>query len=336
MPVLVTHSGAFHSDELMALALLQRFVVNRPVRLASGLSLGQIKSLLKGEGAPGFSSRWSADGVEDCRTPCTIVRTRDAEVLSIAKQSTSTWVLDVGGEYNPQQLNFDHHQDSMREQWEDGTPYSCAGLVWRWIMDQGAAQGELSPEVAQDVGLSLIRGLDSHDNGVLPFPEAIACEGYNRNQVDETIAAEQFEKALAFMSDVLDNAIHQARAKVGARQVLQRAWEQRSPGQRYVVLESAMDYPDGTGLLKEVSNGEALLLGLPGKSNRYNLISTSLENRFESACPVPEAWRGKMDFLVQDDLGDVSIAFAHKTGFMCVVEGGPSEAVRVARMVLAE
>lgn len=336
IPVLVTHSGAFHSDELMALVLLERFVLNRPIRLARGFSLAQAKGLLERAYSPQLSSRWTSDGVEDCRTPCPIIRTRDSKLLGMAKQSRNAWVLDVGGEYLPDKLNFDHHQDSMNERWEDGTPYSCAGLVWRWIMERGAAKDMMDDEVSREVGLTLIRGLDAHDNGVQSFPAAVVCEGYNRNQLDESVGADQLEKALGFMSDVLDNAIHQARTKITGRRVLGQAWERAKEGQRYVILGSPLDYPDGTGLLKEVSNGKALLLGIPGRGNRFSLISTPLENRFDSACPVPRSWRGKMDFQVYDDQGPINMAFAHKTGFMCVVEGGESEAERVAKLVVGQ
>lgn len=336
VPVLVTHSGAFHSDELMALALLERFVLNRPVRLVWGLSLAETKRIIEGNEQPDLPSRWDCDGVEDCRTPCPIIRTRDPEALRLAKSKENVWVLDVGGEYQPERLNFDHHQDSMKEQWADGTPYSCAGLVWRWILEQGVSDNELTPDVAQELGKTLIRGLDAHDNGVQVFAAAQACEGFNRNQVEEEVTARQFEKALRFMADVLNNAIYQARTKVEARHVLHEAWKKTPHGQRYVVLDEPMEYPDGTGLLKEVSNGQALLLGLPGKGNRYNLISTSLDTKFDTACPAPKSWRGKMDFQVNDDHGPIRLAFAHKTGFMCVIEGGSSEAKRAAQLILDE
>lgn len=331
---IVTHSGAFHSDELMAIALLHQFFLLRPTRLAWGLTARQAGSVIEGKHHPSISPEWTPDGVEDCRTPCPILRTRDAALLHKAKRNKGVFVLDVGGEHNESVRNFDHHQESMQETWKDGTPYSCAGLIWKWLRKSGhVSETLLSSQEADELELALIRPLDAHDNGLEIFPCAVACEGFNRNGVDEDEEALQFTKALRFMEEVLENAIYQAKTKVKARAQLSWAWRNSGEARRYLVLEDRLDYPDGTGLLKEITGGRALLLGIPGRSGHFNLISTSLGSRFETACPVPEEWRGRMDFQVQDTQGPLNLAFAHKTGFMCIVEGDKAEAERVAELI---
>lgn len=331
---LVTHAGSFHSDEIMAVALLERFYLARPVAQVDLDSAALLRLLAQGD-RPEASVRRLPDGTEDARTPHLLVRTRAPDVLAAAKSDPTVFVLDVGGELEPTLLNFDHHQASMQEAWPDGTPFSSTGLVWRWLRGQGLLDA-MDAAVLDELEASLIRPLDAHDNGQALCPLAQVCEGYNRHVDEPGIQLEQFDKAKAFLADALANHLHQAEVKVEARQTLAQAWATaQARGDRHVVLGEALAYPDGTGLLDEVSGGEAELLAIPGRGNRYSIISLPIDGRFSIKCPVPEAWRGRMDQEIEVDGRPLRLAFAHKTGFMCVVQGGPQDAHRAARHIVA-
>lgn len=83
-------------------------------------------------------------------------------------------VADIGREYNPARLRFDHHQGLIwREtnQHVHGIPYASAGLIWKEfgrmaIMRQlpGLArqQARLNA-IHQRVDETLIQGVDAHD-----------------------------------------------------------------------------------------------------------------------------------------------------------------------------
>ena len=332
--ILVTHAGAFHSDEIMAGVLLERFYLARPLVHAEPSST-ELLALLTDGTLPRLPSRQTSDGLDDERTPVVMVRTRAADALALARANPNVFVIDVGGELNPAQLNFDHHQASMQATWEDGTPFSSTGLVWQWLRSQGHL-AHLADELLDELEASLIRPLDAHDNGQALFPLSQVCEGYNRHSDFGAEQPEQFQRAWHFLSEALDNHFYQAEMKVQARQTLQAGWElAQSRGERHVVLEEALAYPDGTGLLKEISQDQAELLAIPGRGNRFNLISLPIEDRFSIKCPVPEAWRGLMDETVEVEGHRMQLVFAHKTGFMCVVQGGPNEAHRLARHIVA-
>lgn len=100
MPTIYTHSGDFHSDELVAIALIQQFACPE------------------------------GETVE-------IVRTRRKERLAEALADDEAFVVDVGGQYDPAALNFDHHQEGGGDAWPDGLPKSSCGLVWSWLRDTG-------------------------------------------------------------------------------------------------------------------------------------------------------------------------------------------------------
>lgn len=334
MAMVVTHSGAFHSDEIMAMILLERFFFRRPLRLFavdpdSDSFRAAAKRLLDGEpvqASPVFLS----DGTQDCRTPVWIVRTRDPRLLDRAKADPDIFVLDVGGALDPGQRNLDHHQASMTQAWPDGTPLSSTGLAWQWLEQRGHLT-ELDSQVRQALERELIIPLDAHDNGVAAFPAATLCEAYNRHDPDPGA----FEKARAFLTDLFENRLYALEAEAKARAALAQAWAARTPGSRFVVLEERIPYSDCSGLLKEVSGGEALLIGLPGKEGRYNLVSLPGDTKFSNVCPLPEAWRGGMDLDLQlPNGGPFKMAFVHKTGFMGVCQGDAALVRKVAQWVV--
>lgn len=333
---IVTHSGAFHADEIAAIALLRRFMFNSPVVVAPAIDTEHAAALIVGGVIPPMARRFGSDGVEDARTPHVIIRTRNASLLEAATKSNHTIVVDVGGIDNADMLNFDHHQASMNKSWENGPPLSAAGLVWKWLRANGKV--DLEPGVCDALEHNFVIPLDAHDNGVRAFDLADVIGGYNRSSEDPVEQDTQFSKALEAMSNALDNAIHRATVRLEAEKTLGEAWEQaQARGEDFVILRRPLAYPDATGLLAQVSKGQASLVGIPGQGNRYSVISLRQPgSRFASKHPVPGAWRGRTNFKAQINGKPVSIAFAHKTGFMCVVEGGARAAATVASHVASK
>ena len=328
---LVTHAGAFHSDEIVALMLLERFYLHRPLRVVD-LPEEALLALVKEGARPELEPVLDAQGYTDARTACLVVRTRFPEALDLAKRNPDVFVIDVGGELDPDALNFDHHQGDMQEAWEDGTPFSSTGLIWRWLRSNGLLH-ELNDAVLQELEEDFIRPLDAHDNGQAVLDVAQTCEGYDRP--DDAQRFIQFEKARHFLADVFDNRLYKASLKAEARAVLTQAWnEAQARGDRHVVLAEPLAYQDSTGLLKEISQDQAQLLAIPGKGKRYSLISLPIDDRFSIKCPMPEAWRGTFDVVMEIEGKTISRPFAHKTGFMCIIEGQPQDAHLVARHIV--
>ena len=336
LPLLLTHAGAFHADELMAVALLERFAFVQNVRVAHESSQSKLLTYVSEGVRPEFHGVYGEDGVLDVRQPLWLFRTRHPEVLAAARFRSDVFVIDVGGDHDPDLLNFDHHQSGMSLTWNSGTPYSSTGLVWCWL-DAQSKLSSLSPAVKLSVEALLIEPLDAHDNGVSQSSFGELIEDYNRTgggDPEEQLI--QFEKALLACREKLENVLYQVEKSEASKSVLRSAWASALENdERFVVLKEPLPGSNGTQLLRQISSGSCLFLGLPSQMGRYSLISLpASEDRFSIACPVPEGWRGRMDFTVDiPELGSVKIAFAHKTGFMCVVDGGYREVCGVARFL---
>lgn len=320
----------------MAIALLERFYLTSPVVVGKQLTASQVKDLLSGQRPP-VPTRDIEDQIQDLRQPCWVVRTRSPNLLELARQSPSVFVIDVGGQLDEENLNFDHHQASMTRSWDNGTPLSSTGLIWKWLRQKGCLS-EMSDSVLEDIEKHLIEPLDAHDNGVRIHPHAIIIDEFNRaSDPCPEVQLIQFEKALDFCRQALDNSIFASINRVAAIEILSRAWEKhKAAGQPYVLLDEPLPWSNGTQLLQEISDSQALMLGIPGQGDRYSLISLPVgDDRFASICPVPESWRGRMDFQV--DVGGqvpAKVMFAHKTGFMCVIEGSAQQAAPVVEHIV--
>jgi uncharacterized UPF0160 family protein len=91
LTTIVTHSGPFHADDVVAAALIS---------LANG----------------------SSDKLA-------IVRTRDTEKIMLYRNIDNCWIVDVGGECSGNML--DHHFSGAPVRVDTGVPYASAGLAFR-------------------------------------------------------------------------------------------------------------------------------------------------------------------------------------------------------------
>ena len=78
-------------------------------------------------------------------------------------------IADIGREYDPERLKFDHHQGMIRR--ETGCPYASAGLLWKHygvaavmnLLPVLAGQKSRVDAIVQRVDETIIQGIDAHD-----------------------------------------------------------------------------------------------------------------------------------------------------------------------------
>jgi len=223
--IVVTHSGTFHGDEVVAVAIISLVYPNKMIYLT---------------------------------------RTRDKDMLEEAKCDPYIIVVDVGGHYDPSVNNFDHHQKSFSEYREDGVvKYSSAGLVWKkyghlikdvndfvyFMMDQEV----MKPVDAVDNG---IEGYDSPISNVI--------SSFNPTWEDESQEAENrgFLAAVKVARDYLENKIRFYKGLANAKKIIDNGevidgnilvLPRFAPWQRYVTSDNKYNeilyvvFPDKSG-----------------------------------------------------------------------------------------
>lgn len=131
---LFTHSGAAHADDVFAVAILKKAFEGNLVR---------------------------------------VIRTRNPAELKQAAGMPLTFLLDVGGVYDPAELLFDHHQPQgagYRQPEIKEWPYATAGLVWRHYGAQ--AISKMHPFLTSSQVKEIV---DCIDDSVLKYIDAVDC-----------------------------------------------------------------------------------------------------------------------------------------------------------------
>ena len=165
---IVTHHRQFHNDEVMAIALLEIFFLKEKYKL---------------------------------------IRTRDKEVIKKHQSSKNSFVIDVGFKYDESNLNFDHHQNDKRLVWDDKTPYSSCGLIWKFLKDNNYLQNKIPNRKVAFLEEFIIKEIDRQDNGVGQWKDGVFISMHNRNHHDDKIMDLQFKRALSSGKDYLINII---------------------------------------------------------------------------------------------------------------------------------
>lgn len=183
---IVTHNGTFHADEVFAIALLMLY----------------------------FAKKSPKDSIE-------IFRTRDAKAIAKCVADKDTWVVDVGGSYEPFARNFDHHQD--------GKLHASNMLVFFSLWSEMFAQ-----EVAEilegffagisDWDTNKDGKMIAHTNGGSGFQTlSQVISGFNRNPTDDKGQKDRFVISLAFASEIILNEIEKANQQVRAETIYKSA-----------------------------------------------------------------------------------------------------------------
>ncbi|MCF0056073.1 MYG1 family protein [Dyadobacter sp. CY356] len=135
-----------------------------------------------------------------------LIRTRAPKVLEAAVADKNTLVLDVGGVYDPEMLNFDHHQNKEL--------LSAAGLIYEHF------KNEICPVDAQAFFGRFISSIDVMDTNrdnifeiwsTLPkgFKNTSGIlGGFNRDMTDAPMQYQQFLKATDIAQEIIGNEIY--------------------------------------------------------------------------------------------------------------------------------
>ena len=238
-----------------------------------------------------------------------IVRTRDPERLRQCE-----YICDVGGEYNPSQKLFDHHQAKY-----DGK-LSSAGMILLYLKDHGI----INQNEYNYFNDSLVYGVDSHDNGRDPLPIGFA----SYSDVIGNYVPVPYEVPPQVMDEAFHQALHFAVAQVSrlweryhfarsCREIVAKAMKN---SQEYILFEKSMPWMD---LFFELGGDThpALFVIIPS-GGHWNLrgIPPSHDDRLNVRLPLPEEWAGLLEDDLKKTTGMPGAIFCHKGRFISVWE----------------
>lgn len=238
-----------------------------------------------------------------------IVRTRD-----IKKLNQCEFVCDVGGIYDPSKKLFDHHQADYKGS------YSSAGMILEYLNKKGL----INDKEYQFFNMSLIRGVDDHDNGRAPqmggycfFSQVIS----NFAPISQESSREEddaaFHEAVKFAHGHLKRLQERFEYNQNCRDAVLHAMQQYKD---CLIFESNIPWQDSFFELGGLDHPARFVI-MPSRGHwKLRGIPPDLEHRMSVRLPLPEEWAG----LLEDDLKKVShipgAVFCHKGRFISVWE----------------
>lgn len=281
----VTHDGKFHPDEIFATVLLTWWKISYK---------------------PKF------------------IRTRNEKALERYKSYPDTYVIDVGDEYDPEKLNFDHHQASFTDLGENGDRLSSCGILWKYIKDREDFRriNFITDFIEKKVTEFTIK-VDRHDNGDENFRELDFITMYNYANMKPN---DRFRKAYAAAEAYFYQKLYMWRCEEEAEKITEQAIKDAKDGIIFVdgkvSVNEKMNCSPNYLVVSERSKGEYCIVSL----NQFDVVDFSVR------CPAPKEWAG----LSNDGIKkfDNNLIFCHKNLFLTIVKGTKDDAMRIAKFII--
>ncbi len=265
---------------------------------------------------------------------CKVVRTRDEKIITEAD-----YVVDVGGEYDPERNRFDHHQINGAGQRENGVPYASFGLIWNKFGPQVAG----SKKIAEVIDRTLVTPIDAIDNGVdvaKPLIEDLyqvdinsIVNFYRPTWKESPVWDEAFLKCVDWAIFVITRSIRMVQDAEEAIKISKDSYDS-AEDKRIIVIDKQYDIGRETAVSTLSDLPEPLFAVLyRSDAKNWQVVAMRKGDGFESKKPLPSEWRGRRDQELTLITGIEDAVFCHRGGFMCIV-GSREGAIELAKKAL--
>lgn len=263
-----------------------------------------------------------------------IKRTRDLNEFEDAD-----FVIDVGGRFDG--INyFDHHQNTFTLTRNNGIPYSSAGLIWRYINEQGL----IDPDVFDQVDERLIQPIDAMDNGVeiigdydpnyfysgqildlynyTPYTISNVISSFNPTWDEGQDFDTAFYNAVDFARMILKREIKYVESRIKAASMIEIT------DLDYVILDRFVPWQEVI-----CQHGHIKFVIYPNLNGQWNLQCVpTVAGKTDQRKPLPEAWAGLQSSELQSITGLGDAIFCHKGRFIAGC-GSKESCVEMIRMI---
>ncbi|NDD57851.1 MAG: MYG1 family protein [Chlamydiae bacterium] len=238
-----------------------------------------------------------------------IFRTRDPAHLASCE-----YICDVGGEYNPSQHKFDHHQASYKGE------LSSAGMIWLHFKNKKI----ISEDLYFTINRAIIQGVDAHDNGrgdseigVCTFSNIISNFvpiSYDSSAKDQDLA---FLNAVDFTFSHLERLLKRCSYVESCKQ---KVVEVMSSNQVCLMFDEPLPWMDAF-FNHDGEKHPALFVIMPS-GNHWKLrgIPPLSNDRMKVRVPLPLEWAGLLDADLRRVSEIPGAIFCHKGRFISVWE----------------
>lgn len=247
-----------------------------------------------------------------------IIRTRDERVIASAD-----FVVDVGGEFNPDKKIFDHHQEGGGGVRPNGVPYAAFGLVWKTYGEKITGDRR----IAEKVDRRIVQPIDSEDNGVKVASEVFEeISPYTIQDMffafaptwkeEDTNIDAIFESCVNIAKRILKREMKMIYSVTLAESFVESFYK-NTEDKRVIVLDQyypwkvvMLGYPEPLYVVYPGSSGETWHVhAVPKKKN-------SLDVRLS----FPEEWAGKSYEELAELSGVSDALFTHNKRFLSVAK----------------
>lgn len=253
-----------------------------------------------------------------------VLRTRNPEALRDADLR-----IDVGGKYDPETGDYDHHQKGGAGARENGVPYASFGLIWN---DYGSRVSELlmrgenvDEDFIRQIGIDpvsdpekvaalmdeiLVQPIDNYDvNGPPLTPEGQVKPIYLQNLVNSfgdtfhTASNDNFDEAVRYAQENLKRWNRQAHSGILAEDIWDRALEENKQD-GFVVLDLDRFVP------YQSLNDRDVLYCVQKAGQNYVVLSLSGPDGLKK--PLPDDWQGLRGSDLSEATGVSDTTFMNK------------------------
>jgi uncharacterized UPF0160 family protein len=246
-----------------------------------------------------------------------VVRTRDVEVIS-----KCDYVVDVGGESDPSNNKFDHHQRGGAGKDNDSVPYAAFGLVWKKFGPELSG----SEQVAMRVRQNLVAPIDYADNlgeplsemgpGIYPYTFSRMIDVLNEETDEPKLQDANFLAMLDFAKRILLQEIRVAQAIEDSALYIMEVYKQ-ADDKRILVLDRKIPW---FPVVAELDEPRFVIFPDNGSGNWA--ISTIRHGKydFNNRLDFPASWAGLRDAELEKVTGIEGSVFCHNRLFFAVAK----------------
>jgi len=259
-----------------------------------------------------------------------VVRTRDPK-----KWEGADFVVDVGGEYDPANGLFDHHQPGGAGAHENGIPYSSFGAVWKVYGERLCGRAE----AAEFIERRLVYPIDMADNGIEVYSKihddihpyllhsfvSVMVPTWKEPENNDQL----FLETMHVMRRLLQREIICANDRIEAEEHVEHAYR-KSLDKRIIVLDAR--YPFGDFLSRYP---EPLYVVKPKSQStdwEVEAVRTDIHT-FKNRKDLPVSWGGMHHTELARITGVPDAVFCHLKLFVAVA-GSRTGALALAQLAL--